>query len=144
MVDALYESGRVLHDRGVLVDFRPLVLSPPIEIVSRESTQEIGSVDDSAATGDSAAADAAIRTVVGCGIFRPLTNNRFEIAHYWDSVEEMSEYLASRRHRMSIRPSERQVRKVFDRTVRANSSTRLRCRWQCQLNAYIHNGIYRE
>ena len=136
MVDALNESWRVLREDGVLLDFRPLVGSPPIEIVSRESAQVIGSVDDCAAASDSAAADAAIQTVVESGIFRPLTNTRFETAYYWDSVEEMSEYLASRRHRMSILPSEREVRQVFERTVRVTSSIRLRCRWRCQLNAY--------
>src|SRR5262245_48630252 len=109
MVDALKESWRVLRPDGVLLDFRPLVASPPIEIVSQESAQEIGSVDDSAAAGDSSAADMAIRTVIESGIFRPLTGTRFETAYYWDSVEEMSEYLTSRRHPMRMLPSETQI-----------------------------------
>jgi hypothetical protein len=67
MVDALKESWRVLHNDGVLLDFRPLVDAPPIEIVSRESAQEVGSVDDSAAASDSGAADRALRTVVESG-----------------------------------------------------------------------------
>jgi hypothetical protein len=136
MVDALKESWRVLHNDGVLLDFRPLVDAPPIEIVSRESTQGSGSVDDRAAAGDSAAADAAIRTVVESGVFRPLTNTRFETAYYWDSVEEMSEYLASRRHRMSMLPSQTHVTEVFDKTAGESAPARLRCRWRNQLNSY--------
>jgi hypothetical protein len=136
MVDALKESWRVLHQGGVLLDFRPLVSSPPIEIVCIESVQEVGTVDDSAASTDNAAADGAIRTVIESGIFRPLTNTRFQVAHYWDSVEEMSEYLASRRHRMSILPSDTKIREAFDRIARVTAPIRLRCRWRNQLNTY--------
>jgi hypothetical protein len=136
MVDALNESWRVLHSHGVLLDFRPLFSSSPIEIVNGAETQEIGAVDDSAALSDSAAADAAIRTVVESGIFRPLSNTRFETMYYWDRVKEMSEYLTSRRHRMGILPSETQVRNVFDRTARVDTTVRLCCRWRTQLNTY--------
>jgi len=136
MVDALKESWRVLHQGGVLLDFRPLVGSPPIEIAGGGSAQEVGSVDDRAADGDSAAADAAIETVTKSGIFYGETKRQFQVAHYWDSVEEMSEYLGSRRHRMSILPSEAHVREFFDRTVRTDARIRLRCRWRNQLHAY--------
>src|SRR5262245_28499936 len=136
MVDALNESWRVLQPHGMLLDFRPLFDSAPIEIVSGVGTEEIGTVDDSAALSDNGAADAAVRTVVESGIFRPVANTRFETMYYCDSVEEMSEYLASRRHRMGILRSETQVRKVFDRTAGTNALIRLRYRWRNQLNTY--------
>ena len=136
MVDALKESWRVLHNDGVLLDFRPLVSAPPIEIVSGESAQEGGSVDDSAAASDSGAADSAIQTVVESGIFCPLTKTHFETAYYWDSVEEMSEYLTSRRHRMSMLPSQTHITEVFDKAARGYGRTRLRCQWPNQLNTY--------
>ena len=136
MVDALNESWRVLHEHGILIDFRPSFNRSAIEIVSGVEAEEIGLVDDSTALSDSDSADAAIRTVVETGIFRPLTKTHFETMYYWDSVEEMSVYLASRRHRMGILPSEAQVRSVFDRTDRVNTIIRLRCRWQTKLNTY--------
>ena len=136
MVDALKEGWRVLHQGGALLDFRPLVSSPPIEIVSDESSQEVGSVDDRQAASDSAAADRAIQTIVESGFLHQMTQSQFRVAYYWNTVGEMSEYLTSRRHPMSILPSEAEVRELFDRTAGVNARARLRCRWENQLNVY--------
>ncbi len=136
MVDALKESRRVLSHSGTLVDYRPTVDFPPIELLQSGTAVKAGSVDDSNASSDSAAADAAIQKLVEAGAFAMNRTSRFEIAYYWDSFEEMSEYLRSRRHRMGVLPSEREVQDFLQRTAGA-TIMRLRCRWHFQLTTYV-------
>jgi len=137
MVDALQEARRTLDANGTLVDLRPAICRPDIEVLTSNQTIVVGAVDDSSAAGDSKAADAAIRRGLAAGWFVSRCNSEFDFEHYWDSVSEMTSYLGSRRHPMFVLPSAAEVQKAYDAMAAANEAVRLRCRWRVMLNFYL-------
>jgi hypothetical protein len=136
MVDALHETWRVLIPNGILIDMRPINSRPPIEVVAGDMVRPVGTVDDSAAASDSAAADRAIQTIVQSGHFAAIQAGEFVFAHYWDSVAEMTNYLETRRHRMGALPSTAELNEVFNEAAARFPTSRLRCPWPIQLNSY--------
>ena len=136
MVDALNETKRVLRSGGVLIDYRPTVDSSPIEVVRSDTSVMVGAVDDSNASSDNAAATAAIQGMVEAGVFAVNYVSRFEVAYYWDSLEEMSDYLRTRRHPMGFLPSEQEVRNIVQ-SISVGPFIQLRCRWRCQITTYV-------
>ena len=125
----------------MLVDLRPVIGRPPIEIVARDVIIQAGKVDDSSAASDSAAADHAIRMVVDTEWLVPHHSTEFDFEHNWDSVAEMASYLDSRRHRMHVLPSHAEVKRVFDDLAHgAASGIQVRCRWRLKLDSYRRKG----
>ncbi len=89
MVHALQEAWRVLHPSGILIDLRPLCADAPLEVVRTGSSALAGQVDMSPDIAQEVAADQAIESVVGEGIFSRLRLEFFDFAYYWDNVADM-------------------------------------------------------
>ncbi len=89
MVHALHEAWRVLLPQGILVDLRPLCADAPLEIVFTGGCALAGQVDMSPGIAQEVAADQAIQSVAGEGIFSKLQLEFFDFAYYWDNVVDM-------------------------------------------------------
>src|SRR5688572_906853 len=142
MVHALQEACRTLKVDAMLIDLRPLVCNPPIEVVTSEAAVEVASIDDSSMTADSEAADRAIQSALAAGWFVLRHHRALEFEHYWDNVEQMASYLDTRRHRMVVHPSYADLNKVYaNLTATANGGIRLRCRWRTMVAAYLRKTL---
>ena len=95
MVHALERIRGALTPNGVLVDVRPVAARWPLDIVTTGRAQSAGRVDDSPGRVDDRAADRALRTMERRGLFRRIDQVTFPFAYLWDSVDEMSEYIAA-------------------------------------------------
>jgi hypothetical protein len=89
MVHALYEARRVLVPQGILIDLRPHCVAAPLEIVFEKSFESAGLVDMSLNIAHDLAADKAISIGVREGVIKELRSEYFDIAYYWNSVNEM-------------------------------------------------------
>lgn len=94
MVHALQEIRRVLVARGTLIDLRPLADNWPVEISSRRETQRAGRVSDlPQGLEDDAAANLAFSQAEASGWFRREEEGSFSLFDYWDSPNDMQEYI---------------------------------------------------
>lgn len=83
MVHALKEIERVLEPEGTLIEFRPLGLHWPLEIIAGDQIQHIGLVERAAHIRDDAACEDALTEAVRAGYFlweRQQTFALYEIA----------------------------------------------------------------
>ena len=97
MVHALTESWRVLLPGGTLIDMRPIICHPSIEVLVDGRVEIAGQIDDSGSFADDMAADRALETAVSQGLFitkQPKTH--FDFAYYWESLNLMTEYITER------------------------------------------------
>jgi len=92
-VHALAESWRVLEVGGRLIDLRPYSSGWPVEIVHRDTQVLAGPLDDSIGLGLDIASDNAVLEAVQRGWFEKENEGSFEYAYYWDSVDEMNEFV---------------------------------------------------
>ncbi len=94
MVHALEETHRVLVADAVMIDLRPLAGNWPVEIVSRRERRLAGEVEDlEAALEDDAASNAAMAAAEAQGWYRREREETFPFNYYWDSPEQMRQYL---------------------------------------------------
>src|SRR5512135_2006818 len=94
MVHALEEVRRVLAADGTMVDLRPLAAGWPVEVVSRRERRRAGEVEDlDAALQDDAAANQAMADAEAAGWYRRETEETFPFNYYWDSPEQMRDYM---------------------------------------------------
>jgi len=94
MVHALQEIGRVLVTEGHIVDLRPITDRWPIEISSEQNIRQLGRLLDlPAALADDAAANEAISQVSQAGWLVLKKQEIFDFFYYWDTPEEMLEYI---------------------------------------------------
>lgn len=96
MVHALKESWRVLKGGGWLVDIRPYSLNPPVEVIVNATAQIAGPIDSSAGIPDDEAADNAIKAVIKEGMYSKREEGGFKFAYYWDTLEQMMDYIEER------------------------------------------------
>ncbi len=92
MVHALNEIQRVLVPDGILIDLRPLAVRWPIEVVSSRETKEAGKVTDLDLEDDRAANESMARAEAQ-GLFVREQEEFFPLFYYWDSPNEMKEYI---------------------------------------------------
>ena len=89
MVHALHEAWRILRPQGILIDLRPLCADAPLEIVFTGGCDSAGPVEMNLGIAHENAADHAIESVTGEGIFKELELDHFDFAFYWNTVKEM-------------------------------------------------------
>lgn len=93
MVHALTEAWRILCSDGVLVDLRPRVANPHVQVLSPSGVLHAGRLDDSADLADDLAADRAVAHAVDQGWFQESEHASFLVDHYWDTADEMYDYI---------------------------------------------------
>jgi len=96
MVHALTEVRRVLVPGGRLIDLRPVVSHPPVDVLGRASEARAGRLDDSCDQADQAACDQAIEYALKQGWLRRLEGESFSYSMYWESPQEMLDYVSTR------------------------------------------------
>jgi hypothetical protein len=95
MVHALREACRVLRPGGLLIDLRPIVSHPPVDVLGGDQAAPAGRLDDSSDSADAAACEEALRLVVEQGWLRPHETDAFSYSMYWDTPEQMLEYVTA-------------------------------------------------
>ena len=94
MVHALSEIRRALTPHGILIDLRPLAGSWPIEVASASAVRAAGQVTDlEEGLADDRAANAAVADGESQGWFRREREETFPFFYYWDSPNEMKDYV---------------------------------------------------
>jgi len=93
MVHALAESCRVLKTGGRLVDLRPYSTGWPLEVVTRDTQILAGPLDDTIGQSVDIASDDAILEALRRGWFQEEKKTSFQYAYYWDTVDDMHEFL---------------------------------------------------
>lgn len=94
MVHALKEIHRVLVPGGTLLDLRPLLDGWPLEVTSTSGDHEAGrAVDLPEPLEDDEAANAAIVEASQLGWFLHEGGQVFPFYYYWDTPQEMQEYI---------------------------------------------------
>jgi hypothetical protein len=93
MGHALQECWRVLKPSGGLLDIRPRVSGPSIEILANDQSKVAGPIDDWADLPDDEAADKAIAEAARRGDFVKEFERTFKIAYYWETIGDMQNYI---------------------------------------------------
>jgi hypothetical protein len=105
MVHALTECWRILIFGGRLIDLRPYKSEWPVEIVSRDTRILAGRLDENKnGLSDDEASDNAISEVIQRGWFKEERKELFEYAYYWDTVDQMNEYVKTEWNNSAIMP----------------------------------------
>jgi hypothetical protein len=133
MVHALNEIRRVLTSRGYLIDLRPFVAKPPVEIVCGDKIIPAGYVDDSHDFPDYLAANDAVAYMISNGLFSHEQSDTFELYTYWDTVTEFETYMDT--GTTSILPSET-LATVEQVVSRLGSTARIRERLNMTIARY--------
>ncbi len=140
MVHALEEARRVLVPGGVLVDLRPLVEHWPIEVATSNQQHEIGRATDLAEPfGDDAAANAAMAQAADSGRWIREQQENFPLFYYWDTPDEMREYLADEWSDV-ITVDDRVWRDLKSAWATANADARVRLRMKMLITRYRKAG----
>jgi hypothetical protein len=129
MVDALSDVWRVLVDGGTLLDLRPLPAEYRLELVTPDAAIPIGQTDNTGKAPDDAAADAAVKRVVGEGLFASRCRAQFDVEIVWDTVRDLQRYMATREG-TRVTPSYEELERAYQRAaVASKARPRLRtCR----------------
>jgi hypothetical protein len=94
MVHALSEIGRALTSEGTLIDLRPLADRWTVEVTSARESRRGGRVTDlPQGLEDDAAANQAMQKGAENGWFLREREEIFPFFYYWDSPNEMQEYV---------------------------------------------------
>ena len=94
MVHALSEIQRVLAPGGALIDLRPHADRWEVEVAAGGQSQEVGRVTDLAeGFEDDQAADESMESAAAQNWFRRERHESFPFFYYWDSPNEMQEYV---------------------------------------------------
>ena len=133
MVHALNEIRRVLTSGGYLIDLRPFIAKPPIEIISGNKIIPAGFVDDSQDIPDYLAANDAVEYMTANGLFSHEQSATFELYTYWDTITEFKTYMDT--GTTSILPPET-LATVEQRLSRLGSTARIRERLNMTIARY--------
>ncbi len=94
MVHALAEIRRVLAPDGILLDLRPIAANWPIEVVSRRERMPAGRVTDLPEDlQNDEAANQFLAAAAERGWYRREKERSFPYSYYWDSPEQMLEFV---------------------------------------------------
>jgi len=139
MVHALKEAWRVLPAGGIMIDVRPLSVVIPLEVVYEGVSETAGMADMSPDLETDIAADKALETVLGEGMFKQSSMELFDYAYYWKTYHGMVVDLEERWQDEIIISKE-----VFENTHRLYSqhrpSARIRLPMRMKLGKFIKLG----
>jgi hypothetical protein len=138
MVHALEEVRRILRNGGVLVDMRPDVTNPAVEVLSGGSISIAGHLDDSADLPDVLAADQAVETALERGWFQPLEQGSSTLAYYWDTPEEMRKYFQDNWPEAIL--TDDVISKAEQLAEAAGPTGKLRIQFPMMIKSYRKNG----
>ncbi len=128
MVHALEEIRRSLAPGGILIDLRPLAARWPVEVATGRDSLEAGHISDRpAGLEDDEAANTAIRKAAKNGWFELERQEFFPFFYYWDSPQEMQEYIEEEWDNFAI-IEETDWRNIRARWSVANAEARVRIR----------------
>ena len=86
---------------------RPYKSEWPVEIVSRDTQILAGQLDENKnRLSDDEASDNAISEVIQRGWFKEESKEFFEYAYYWDTVDQMNEYVKMEWSNLAIIPED--------------------------------------
>jgi hypothetical protein len=138
MVHALREACRVLRPGGLLIDLRPIVSGPPVDVLGGDQVALAGRLDDSSDSADAAACEEALRVAVEQGWLRPHETDAFSYSMYWDTTEQMLEYVTAHWGEVQV-PEDVVVRaqQLADVAVRP---VRIRIRLTMSIASYVRIG----
>lgn len=105
MVDALRAAHRVLRPGGMLVDARPDGERPPRAIAEGRVRGTLLTFDE--VHGDDLAADQAVATVIGQGLFQRVRAGRVWYAATFHDLRDLEEYVASSSRYSALSPGTR-------------------------------------
>lgn len=94
MVHALEEIHRTLKPGALVLDLRPYLPFGPLELVQGRDVTVLGRLDEAEFDPGDPAADVALGEAFRRGLFALETADSFRYFAYWDTVEELREYLA--------------------------------------------------
>jgi hypothetical protein len=83
-----------LRPGGLLLDIRPALKRPVVQISRGESVTAVGQIDDSYRFGTLKVADTAVQTLVDAGRFARDRDVGFTFVYHLDSVEAWLDYMA--------------------------------------------------
>jgi hypothetical protein len=96
MVHALHEIHRLLVGDGVLIDLRPQLEGSPFQVVADRQARLAGQAQElPSELENDLAADRAIAEAVQQGWFIKEQEGSFILYYYWDSPDELQEYVES-------------------------------------------------
>jgi len=94
MVHALSEIHRLVTRDGILIDLRPLADRWPVEVVSSREIKEAGKMTDlEIGLQDDRSANESMLQAESQGWFQREREEFFPFFYYWDSPNEMKEYM---------------------------------------------------
>jgi len=119
-----------------LIDLRPVPAQCPIEVVAPRNTIQVGEADASGMAAD-AAADRAIGYCVQQGWFVLQDHVRFDFDLYWDSVREMTFFIADSVRMRNVLPPAADLEKAHrELAAGERGRVRVRCRRPTMLAVY--------
>src|SRR3990172_5892693 len=95
MVHALREACRVLRPGGLLIDLRPIVSHPPVDVLGGDQAASAGRLDDSSDSADVVACEKALRLAVEQGWLGARETGAFSYSMYGDTPERMLDYVTA-------------------------------------------------
>ncbi len=140
MVHALNEIERVLDDRALLMDLRPLLDRWPLEVAGSDGSLEAGRATDLAEPlSDDAAANAAVLAWASSGLFRMEQQDTFPLFYYWDTPRDMQDYLVEEWDDVITveEPVWKDLRSMW---AQANADARVRIRVKMLITSYRRSG----
>ena len=93
MVHALEEIHRTLKQDALVLDLRPYLPFGPLEVVHGDQANVIGRLDEAEFDPGDPAADDALGEAFRRGLFKLEAADSFHYSAYWDTVEDLREYL---------------------------------------------------
>jgi hypothetical protein len=135
MVHALAESCRVLKAGGRLVDLRPYSSGWPLEVVTPNTQMLAGPLDDTIGQSVDIASDTAVLEALQRGWFQAENKTSFQYTYYWDTVDDMHEYLEANWEESATVPDS-VLSKARRLVQRANKPAQIRIRRTMSLASY--------